>query len=339
MTEQRSVDLYGCYALPAAIALTAGAFGGNVRVKIGGVAGSLLLPRLAWEGDRPVVMAPERLPHGGLDSERWAARIVSWGRVSSWNPSRRTVAIARAHAVGFRFRVGRDEIKYSEYLFGRGHPVGNPIDLIFEGIDSWFDRFRTWLEVMTEQDLDHRALVGSGWVRGSGLELLTLDDGKASLPAFANSVVVTLDRTTPASLHVVRAASQFASDSATPPEDHLLLRDARAAARRGDFRRAVIEAASALEIALAEFNDEHVRVTPPKRPMLGWYVTNSDIAAAARLPDDLKQSVVDVRNEAIHEGRAPSLAVAQRAINVVASVLRTISPLPARGRQQRTARA
>ncbi|MHB8457553.1 MAG: hypothetical protein ACYDBS_07690, partial [Acidimicrobiales bacterium] len=72
---------------------------------------------------------------------------------------------------------------------------------------------------------------------------------------------------------------QFALDRVAegtiPSDAHLRLRDAARAFRRRLHRRAVIDAGTGVEIALAQFNRTTTRLPLPKdrSATLGWYIT------------------------------------------------------------------
>lgn len=54
-----------------------------------------------------------------------------------------------------------------------------------------------------------------------------------------------------------------ATDRMEPPEAHMFIRDARRAENAGNHRRAVLDAATAAEIAFAELRDEAVKTAEP----------------------------------------------------------------------------
>jgi hypothetical protein len=89
-----------------------------------------------------------------------------WGSVRSWRPLRRIVGAAYVDVMILRFGAVAAEITYSEHRRGRGSPMGPVVDALFNNIDAWFDRFRTWLEVSVDQDLDPDHPIGSTKIRG-----------------------------------------------------------------------------------------------------------------------------------------------------------------------------
>lgn len=114
-----------------------------------------------------------------------------------------------------------------------------------EGLDTWIETVRSWIEVLTHQDLDHRyprydaEFKGDGLRRWGGNFWLTKE-----LPTSRTRTI------TPVSLARWIDILRRASRDEEPPLEHLLLRDARASLARTDYRRAAIDAGTAAELAL-----------------------------------------------------------------------------------------
>jgi hypothetical protein len=129
----------------------------------------------------------------------------------------------------------------------------------------------------------------------------------------------------------LRKAVELANARSRPSDAHILLRDARAAARRGSCRRAVIDAGGAVEMTLAAHNRRAVGVRPRPgvMPTLGWYVRQSKIIKATGLAERaLLDDLVAPRNDAIHQNRAPSHADTRTALATAQAVLTALDPLP-----------
>ena len=154
------------------------------------------------------------------------------------------------------------------------------------------------------------------------------DRGQLSLPRSANNIRIVSRTEEGVNLPVLRRIARAASGGQAPSDAHLLLRDSRAARRRHQFRRAAIDAGSALEVALADFNNHVTHVIFPRPPTLGTYVNNPVIARHANLPGNLQTDLVNVRNAAIHQNAIPTWEQVGAAIGLVASVLNRLAPLP-----------
>jgi hypothetical protein len=330
-----TVDLLGWYKLPISIGATPGCFGKTVKIEIAGQPGILSTPQLDWTGGEPRVIAPA-MPAGILQRINRQNSHLSdlekhmyWGTGTKWNPNKRIVTTAHLSAVLITFKVGEAELSYSEYLHGRGYPQAPFVDNLFKEVDGWFDALRTWLEVRLDQDLDPEHPLTSVNVPGQGLNLMSDDHGELSLPASAHSINVNISTFDMVTLPLLRRAATQVSLGASPDDAHLLLRDSSAALRRKQYRRAAIDAGSALELTLADFNRTTTRVNWGRRnPTLGVYVLNPTIAASARLPATLFDDVVLVRNAAIHQNQIPTYAEAILAYDKAALIVNRLKPLP-----------
>lgn len=178
-----------------------------------------------------------------------------------------------------------------------------------DSIDSWFDAFRSWVEVLTGQDLDPNHRVYDANPIGRGLVFIE--------PPHDNALGVTIQvpQVTPVDAKQLKQALQAVRRGDEPPLEEVLSRDARAAHRRGDYRRSTLDAATAIEIVLLRLLKREYEFLPPaqqkrldKGPMLGTLV---DIASASGVglgvPYDKIKQLSQARNDVIHRGLAPDL--------------------------------
>jgi hypothetical protein len=129
---------------------------------------------------------------------------------------------------------------------------------------------RTWTEIMTGQDLDPNHRVYDAESVGAGLTFVEpAHDGALGFKIATSHVLPLRPPEWAAVLGLVR-------DGKEPPLEEVLSRDARAAQRRGANRRAIIDAATALEIALGQ----HVRSQVAQLPEISVDVS----AIAERFP-------------------------------------------------------
>ena len=175
-----------------------------------------------------------------------------------------------------------------------------------EVIEGWFDRVRTWAEILTGQDLDPSHRVFDAVISGVGLSFIE--------PPHEGSLGMTL--TTP-SIRPVRADEwrtilELVRVGTEPPLEELVSRDARAAHRRGFNRRATIDAATSLEVVLSRVLTAMADQLPEKqqkrlndKPTLGTFVS---IAEASKIefdvPFDQLRLLTQRRNDAVHRGQA-----------------------------------
>lgn len=329
----RSIQLIGVYKLPASLTVSEGCLGKRIKIAVGGLSGKARLPKLDWSGEDPCLVMPDLPPAIKDRAERYITAMDEgwryWGGVGSWNQQRRSISGAYIEAVGVEFKVPLHSITYSGYTHGRGQPQGPVIDGLFSEIDSWFDRVRTWVEAAIDQDADPHYPINSAMSPGRGLMLMTEEDGAASLPASSSTIYVTMTRCDVITLPILYRVIRQANEGAAPSDPHLLLRDSRAALRRDHLRRAVIDAGSAVELALADFNSRVIHVSPARGrlPTLGWYVKQAAIAAGAGVPTNTQVDLVNVRNDAIHQNRVPSRDETILALGLSKGIVDRVDPL------------
>lgn len=335
------MQLCGLFRFPSMVGVSPSCLGRTFPIRVGGRRGHMTLPQLAWdEGEQ----AQPRLvtPSTGLGSDVDAriARIAKraeaedgvfdyWGAIGSWKPATRDIDGGFIEAVWVRFSLGQsDTIEHLDYVDGPGSPRGEPVSRLFRGIDLWFDVFRTWAEVLGEQDLDPSHPLKFGAPHGGGLSLFSYDGTEASLPGGPHEISVVMHDVRPLPVRQLSQAIRRANAGGMPSDPWLLFRDATAAHRRGNSRRAVIEAGTAVEMTLADYNTRVTRAKPKKGlPTLGWYVTR--LKTAAGLPSATMSDLVRRRNDAIHAGKVPSWQDAERALAIAKQILDAHDPLPA----------
>jgi hypothetical protein len=141
-------------------------------------------------------------------------------------------------------------------------------------INKWFNDVRTWTEVLTGQDLDPNHRVYDAEAVGAGLTFIEPPhDGALAL-------TLTTPRVRPLRAQEWAAILGLVRDGSEPPLEEVLSRDARAAHRRTAHRRAIIDAATAFEIALGRHVRNHADQLPARqreriseRTALGDYIT------------------------------------------------------------------
>lgn len=190
-------------------------------------------------------------------------------------------------------------------------------------VKFWFDRVRSWVEIFTGQDLDPGHRVYDAETVGAGLTFIAPPhEGDLGLQ-------LTTPRIRPVTAAEWRWILAAVRAGKEPPLERLLVRDADAAFTRGFYRRAVIDAAAALELALVRTMDERIEEIPESqrkglaaRPSLGRYI---DVAKASGFEfdvtfEDLKR-LNDARNDAVHRAQAPDSFETLMLLRVVGNFL------------------
>lgn len=206
-----------------------------------------------------------------------------------------------------------------------GSPRAVVHDALAHGVEAWFDAVRSWVEVLTGQDLNHRHPVYDATLHGHGL---TLWDGSALSPP--GLLTLTTPTVAPLDLSGWTLVLARVAGGVAPPAEHLLARDARAAAVRRETRKAVLDAAAAAELVLngllaqelAALPDETRSAVQAEHRTLGRLV---DLLAKSRhdvaeRQDDLKH-LTTLRNRAAHRGAAPNYDDAVRAVDTATGLV------------------
>ncbi len=202
-------------------------------------------------------------------------------------------------------------------------PWFTPEHQLVNYINKWFNDVRTWTEIVTGQDLDPNHRVYDAESVGVGLTFVEPPhDG-------ALAITITTPRVLPLRAQEWADILGFVRDGKEPPLEEVLSRDARAAHRRHGDRRAIIDAATALEIALGRHVRSHGGQLPEpqrnrinERTALGDYISiveHSGLQLA--VPVDRLRWLNDLRNDAAHRGAAPDHHEAGNAVRVMIDFL------------------
>lgn len=179
-------------------------------------------------------------------------------------------------------------------------------DELYRHGNRWHDVLRSWIETLTLQDLDHEHPRWTAHLEGAGIATFAAD-GTRRLGS-GGRIRLDTEWPTAASPEVWIAALRGASADHYPHLAYLLLRDARAAWYRGQARRAVIDAATATEVALSGVAAIEGQRDSRRTMTLGTLVDTLRTAGHLNVEtaNQLMELVVRPRNKAVHEGVHPS---------------------------------
>jgi hypothetical protein len=190
-------------------------------------------------------------------------------------------------------------------------------------IDGWFDKVRTWVEVVTGQDLDPCHRVYDAEVLGAALTFIEPPHEGAL------GLIATTPHVTPLRAGEWAEILACIREGTEPPLEEVLSRDARAAQARNANRRAIIDAATALEIVLGRHVRNHAADLPEAqsgrltdRTALGDYISIAEHSGLElALPFDQLRRLSKLRNDAVHRGAAPGNWEAGDAVQVMIDFL------------------
>jgi len=207
-------------------------------------------------------------------------------------------------------------------------------------VNEWMNRFVTWLEVVSGQDLgtepplrEHRSQS-----MPFGARIWTaLEEHRRSL-VFVNPTLVAMGMTYDAAISASAWRRCVAATNAgtDPPETWILLRDAKRALRRGRYRQAVLDAATMTELVVNGIVAPRVLTNQMGKKLAQTTLSDSKRRfgfrlklleqSKARLDRRIKTELVELRNKVIHEHKRPTPAEAQVAVAHAASLVSRFVP-------------
>lgn len=196
-----------------------------------------------------------------------------------------------------------------------------------EAIGGWWRLAKTWIEILTSQDL-----AGADrfhWSPGS-LHLLYRDypedTWKHEMGRSALRSAWRPNMGFGASGHL-SSAFHAAGCGHAPPLEWQLLREALRAFEVGQNRRVLIEGGIAAEVALTEYLARARRMPKTDKPTLGTLVATEESAGdTSILPPGFRESVLTARNQVIHERCLPTDDDAMVAFQLTLDLLEKASP-------------
>ncbi|KAE8764780.1 hypothetical protein [Georgenia thermotolerans] len=301
------MDVRAIFELPVPIWVTRETLGASYPTGYGALQFDIVMPH-----DHPPVGAPPAVP--GIEMSTLSGELVVWAQeYGAFIPESRRPATA-VHRVGVAVVKGPTYDHRSWFT---------PDHQLAESIDGWFDNVRTWVEVVTGQDLDPRHRVYDAEVVGAGLTFIEPPHEGAL------GLVAATPRVTPLHRSEWAEILNYVQQGTEPPLEEVLSRDARAAQRRNANRRAIIDAATALEIAIGRHVREHEADLPEvqrrrlnTRSALGDYISIAkESGLELAVPIAQLRRLNRLRNDAAHRAATASNWEAGEAVQVMIEFL------------------
>lgn len=257
-----------------------------------------------------------------------------WGRIVKWRNNLEAATAANVHRFGVAIDVEGDDDNVRE--------VGRRIA---EAMSTWWAAVSAWIEVLHRQDLSRLGPVEPG-IKFTDTtlrsRLYTLhghpihgEDG-AILPVGSSQFGVTWPNYTPISADQLQRCIDYAQLHGPPPDEWLLIRDANSLYAGQDYRRAVLDAGLAAELAVTTLIRIHL--TAGNHPdvngqlnahrMLGKLCSYWTNDCGGSLPVNFRQRLIERRNAATHAGVQIPEADVQDVIAVAREIVEQATPLP-----------
>lgn len=333
MTSRGDQIFEAVVSFPGNVVLPGDIAGLRLPVTIGTVDADLVLPEFEVVPDgpgrtRPVPVPPEvECVKPDVDWSEVLRSSFPWASAYQHGPSQPggTGVVGSFWLYHFLVQTTFDTAREPEAAL-------ESVDTAFaEGIGPWLERLLGWLELGSGRDLR------SPYARREGgydaYEAWGYDGARYRTLANRQTVVsVTLAEAVGSDIWHASVAK--ASSGAHIPLEYRFLHSARHSARAGDYRMAVLDAATATEIAMTSLLDGQTKDLPERvRKLLGTkFGQLSRLAEVLRafgveVPGDLtNEGLAKPRNETIHRGGSVSKQEAYGAIRVAAQMVEQANP-------------
>ena len=301
--------------LPAELMVEEEVLGESFAVDIAGISLELTFPIRGGTNDWPWLVAPPG-PNQHIHDQLVAipASDRGWGyrRNDSWE----------VWAVTASLLVAPDQ-----------NPRDAPeVKTLGEALDPWFFRAREWILVL--HGIPRAGLRHS---RVTVLKGMTPQGSRWGTGGVIGSVAIAGLRG--GSIAEVHAAFERATEGQSIPVQYLLLLDAKTASIGGELRRAVIDAGTAAEVALATAIEDQLRhrgvnietveaVITQANGLAGLIVLFSSLGGHLAVSKSRAiNELADKRNKAAHGGLSPTQSETSTALRCAGAIVASATPL------------
>lgn len=315
MKEKQKI--YGLLEFPDALYFSPDSLGKSVSVMIGGHSAKLILPSLPDWGEKEDDPLHKFLI-GPKPADKWkhGNDLIFWGQPTSY-PS------------------GHSNVKFAllEFLI-EDVSIDVASQAIYDAFPKWENLFHKYIMLLTKQNTWNKLYVGESPIN---LELLRINSDKinhisSNFQQYVSIEIGGVD----VSIHYKQLVNvaKLSSKSLHPRLEYLLLLEAYIARRQHDYRKVIIEGASALEVSLtSKIQDEFDRLNILfGKKLLDKFRMLSGRFELARIigiqfPDkDYDKLIFNKRNDVVHRASYPDKNSAEMFINEVEYLINLFSP-------------
>ncbi|WP_131809426.1 hypothetical protein [Mycolicibacterium iranicum] len=202
-------------------------------------------------------------------------------------------------------------------------------------LEAWWELVSSWISVFTRQDFVEIGKTHNGIRVGPIITWSGGTDGYRVNGSIDKSIPVVSDQVEILDHRTLTACMAHAANGSQPPDAWLFIRDARSLVSARQYRRAVIDAGTAAELAIIALVDptlasmnflEREKLYEKNRGL--WELSNLMVTqSAGTRPARLQQDLAEPRNRAAHEGAVLNEAKANAAIAVAVALVEQLHPL------------
>jgi hypothetical protein len=255
-----------------------------------------------------------------------------WGRIVQWAEKFEAPKAASVRRLGIFLTVQGDD-----------DAVRDTGRRIAEGMSTWWATISAWIELLHGQDLSRLGPVEPGikfsgttlWSRLYSLKGHPIRDG-AILPVGSSAFGLVWPNYTSINAQQLQRCIDHGQHHGPPPAEWLILRDANSLCAGHDYRRAVLDAGLAAELAVTNLIRTHLTAAGHaniekelrENSMLGRLSSYWIRECGGTLPPDYQARLIRRRNLATHAGAQIPEADVRDAIAVARAILDQATPLP-----------
>lgn len=310
-----TVTVSAQYELPHHIWVDYSVVGSTFDTYIGPVHARIKVPHWVQPSDPPVHPNLHGVPEKAWNTEDpWATKYAGFGTDNKTALRRIGLELSE------RGRPIPAWHPYPENPIHTAQQVAKIGGLTAACMTDWFTRVADWAEIVTGEDINHRHPIYDATTIGPGFEYW--DGTKWQTGGFRAMTP------TPVALTQVsfQAILDRVADFVEPPVELQLARDSIAAVRREDPRKAILDAATAVEVCIIRLVAATERATGKRckgkdaggiTPRSKWLeLHNPDYAPHPKLSD-----LTRARNKVIHAGESAALDAATDIVRTALTVV------------------
>lgn len=260
------------------------------------------------------------------DEEKKTVGDIRWGIVNNWinqTDGTQIPVSARAERLAFVIELNAAHLT----------PLGQERIAAMREVDSWWTLLSMWVGLFTAQDVAEGGELRS--IQAGPTWTWECDQGVRRRPSSNTAWPI---RSEPPRLldgPTLEACMALTVTGRKPPAEWLFIGDARSLMKTGDYRRAVIDAGTAAELAMTEILDQYLATTESdtRNALLSRSRTLEGRATlikelnAGEIPTDFTPGLKNPRNRAAHGGEQPTRSVAQKAVEIAEEIVEQAHPI------------
>ncbi|MBU2523705.1 hypothetical protein KKG71_00735 [Patescibacteria group bacterium] len=315
MNEKQKI--YGLIEFSQELLCAADSLGCSVDIELANYTATLTLPFLPnWDSNEKDPL--NKCLIGPKPADKWKRgdEIIFWGKPTSY-PN------------------GNSYVNYTLLEFSIDSTIIDAAtQAIYSSFPAWLNLFEKYVMLLTKQHTRNQIYGADGHAR---LELLLDDANKLKYISSktSNSIQLIIDQED-VSLHYAQfvEASKLSSKLLKPRLEYQLLLDAYIARRNHDFRKVIIEGASALEVCLTtriqeEFDSQGIKFGKKLLDKFRMLSGRFELVRVLgiELPDkDYNTIIINPRNDVVHRASYPDRKTTELFINEVESLMNLFTP-------------